>query len=173
MEEIPHGQAYGSAIHAVLQYIRYEKCGSIEDIRQEVARLVAQRFITEAQGKLVRCEKIAAFFESDIGQKLRSGTPYLREFKFSILDDGRNYAPGLEGEQVLLQGVVDCALLEADGITVVDFKTDYVTGETLPRTVARYEPQVKTYADALSRIYGRHIKASYLYFFHLDRFVNI
>ena len=68
---------------------------------------------------------------------------------------------------------MDCALLEADGITVVDFKTDYVTEETLEQLAERYRPQVETYAHALSRIYGMPIKASYLYVFHLDRFVSV
>ena len=167
------GKAYGNAIHAVLQYIRYECCGSLEGVKQEIDRLVSERFITGEQGKLADPGKIAAFFASQIGQKLRSGTEYLREFKFSILDDGTAYGEGLEGEEVLLQGVVDCALLEADGITVVDFKTDYVTEETLEQLAERYRPQVETYAHALSRIYGMPIKASYLYVFHLDRFVSV
>ncbi|MBQ7800820.1 MAG: helicase-exonuclease AddAB subunit AddA [Oscillospiraceae bacterium] len=167
------GKAYGSAIHAVMQYIRYESCGSEEAVRREVERLVSQRFITEEQGRIADCRRIAAFFDTPIGRKLRSGTEYLREFKFSILDDGSHYGDGLEGEEVLLQGVVDCALLEEEGITIVDFKTDYVTEETLSSVVSRYRPQVETYAHALSRIYGRPVRGSYLYFFHLDRFVEL
>lgn len=167
------GKAYGSAIHAALQYIRYENCSDGDAVRQEVRRLVEEGFLKEDQGKLVNCEKIAAFFATDIGRKLRSGTPHLREFKFSILDDGSHYGEGLEGEQVLLQGVVDCALLEADGITVVDFKTDYVTEETLAAKAESYRPQVETYGEALSRIYEMPIKGQYLYFFRLDRFVAI
>jgi len=68
---------------------------------------------------------------------------------------------------------VDCALLEADGITVIDFKTDYVTENTLSEVVSRYRQQVQTYADALQRIYEQPIKARYLYLFHLDRFINV
>ena len=173
IRETPGGKAYGSAIHAVMQYIRYENCGSPEEVRQEVDRLVAQRFITEEQGQLADCRKIAAFFTTDLGRKLRSGTEHLREFKFSILDSGSHYGDGLEDEQVLLQGVVDCALLEENGITVIDFKTDYVTEGTLPEVVARYRPQVETYAHALSRIYGKQVLAKYLYFFHMDDFVEI
>ncbi len=167
------GKTYGSAIHAALQYLRYEHCGSAEEIRQEISWLVENKFLTEEQGKLVNCEKIANFFASDIGRKLRTGTPYLREFKFSILDDGRHYGAGLDGEQVLLQGVVDCALLEEEGITVVDFKTDNVTPETLASVVERYRPQVQTYGEALSRIYEMPIKRQYLYFFRLDQFVEV
>lgn len=173
LTEKVEGKAYGSAIHAALQYVRYENCDSVDAVRQEVQRLVSQKFLSEEQGKLVNCEKIAAFFATKIGQKLRSGTPYIREFKFSILDDGRNYGDGLEGEQVLLQGVVDCALLEPDGITVVDFKTDYVTEETISGAAERYRPQVQTYGEALSRIYEMPIKAQYLYFFRLDRFMEV
>ncbi len=167
------GKAYGSAIHAALQYLRYEACGSEEGVSREINRLTEAGFLTKEQGELVNCEKLAQFFQSGIGSKLRAGTPYLREFKFSILDDGRHYGDGLEGEQVLLQGVVDCALLEDGGITVIDFKTDYVTEDTLPAVTERYRPQVEVYGDALSRIYEKPILAKYLYFFHMDRFVQL
>ncbi len=167
------GKEYGSAIHAALQYIRYENCCSIESVSEEIKRLVEKGFLTEEQGKLVNCEKICQFFSSTVGKKLQNGVPHLREFKFSILDDGREYGEGLDGEKVLLQGVVDCALLEDDGITVVDFKTDYVTEETLVAVAARYQPQVQTYAEALRRIYEMPIKAKYLYFFHLNRLVEV
>ena len=167
------GKAYGSAIHAALQYLKYENCGSEAEVKAEIQRLVDQKFLTEEQGALVNCQKLSRFFASTIGRKLQSGTEYLREFKFSILDDGTHYAWDLEGEQVLLQGVVDCALLEEDGITVLDFKTDYVTEETLYSVTERYRPQVETYAEALGRIYRKNIKAKYLYFFRLDRFVEV
>lgn len=167
------GKAYGNAIHAALQYVRYEHCGSVDEVRREIRWLIAQGFLTQEQGDLVDCEKLSRFFASEIGCKLRSGCQYLREFKFSILDDGTHYGAGLEGEWVLLQGVVDCALIEEDGITVIDFKTDNVTDQTLPAVVERYRPQVQTYGEALQKIYEMPIKAQYLYFFRLDRFIQV
>lgn len=169
----PQPTAYGSAIHAVLQYIRYEACGSAAAVEKEVRRLVDERYITEEQGKLVNCGKIAKFFSTELGKRLQNDPSVLREFKFSILDDGAAYGPGLEGEQVLLQGVVDCALVEADGITVVDFKTDHVTEKTLPAVTERYRPQVEVYAEVLGRIYEKPVKGKLLYFFHLDQFVPL
>ena len=167
------GKTYGNAIHSAMQYIRYENCGTEETLRQEIRRLVEQKFLTEEQGKLVDCKKLAAFYATPIGKKLRSGIGYLREFKFSILDNGSHYGEGLETEQVLLQGVVDCAMMEEDGITILDFKTDYVTEETVLKRAEHYTPQIQTYADALSRIYEMPIKAKYLYFFGLNRFVEV
>ena len=166
------GKEYGNAIHAAMQYIDYAACTDEKAVAAEVERLVTQRFISPEQGRLVRPEKLAAFFATELGQKLRQGN-VVREFKFSILEDGGAYDPDLSGEQVLLQGVVDCALLEADGITVVDFKTDYVTEETLPAVVARYRPQVAAYAQAMTRIYQKPVKQALLYFFHIDRFVTL
>ena len=167
------GKAFGTAFHSVLQYLRFENCADVQGVRDEVTRLVCAGLITPEQGGMVDPEKIARFFATDLGRKLRTSQNVLREFKFSILDDASRYGHGLEGEQMLLQGVVDCALLEDDGITIVDFKTDYVTRETLPALTQRYRPQVEAYANALSRIFETKVKAAYLYFFHMDTFSEI
>jgi ATP-dependent helicase/nuclease subunit A len=163
----------GNATHAVMQYIRYAACGDLQGVQEEITRLVNQRFITDEQAQLINAQAIADFFATDLGQKLRSNPDVLREFKFSILDDGENFDPSLKGEKILLQGVVDCALLEADGITVVDFKTDKVTESTLQERATQYRPQVLAYADALHRIYQKPIKQTFLYFFHMGKFVLI
>ena len=172
VEKNTHGKARGSATHLALQYIRFEACTDAAAVEREVRRLVEERFLTSEQGSLVECEKLARFFVTPLGIQLRTGKNVLREFKFSILDDGSAYGTGLEGEKILLQGVVDCALMEEDGITVVDFKTDRVTDETILDAAERYRPQVEAYADALSRIFEKKVKRSCLYFFHLDRFVE-
>lgn len=166
------GKTYGNAVHAVMQYVNYENCQNLPGVQAEVRRLVNEGFITEEQGSMVRCDQIAALFESSLGQKLRNGE-VLREFKFSLLDDGANFDAGLTGEKILLQGVVDCALIESDGITIVDFKSDYVTDETVDSVADHYRIQVETYADALSRILNKPIKEKFLYFFRLNRFYSI
>ena len=173
VEKQIRGTDYGTTVHAVMQYVCYEACGSLAGVEAEVRRLVERGFLTEEQGKMVRCRDIAAFFATGIGEKLRGGGKSLREFKFSILDEGSLYGPGLEGEQILLQGVVDCALLEDDGITLVDFKTDYVTEETVDAAAERYRPQVEAYADALSRIFETRVKEKLLYFFRLNKFISL
>ena len=151
----------------------YRSGASVQEISREIQRLAEEKFLTQVQADLINCETLARFFATPIGQKLRTGTPYLREFKFSILEDAGAFGPELEGEQILLQGVVDCALLEPEGITVLDFKTDGVTEETLAHAVEKYRPQVQTYGRALSRIYEMPVIHQYLYFFHLKRFAEV
>ena len=90
-----------------------------------------------------------------------------------MLDDAAKYYPDANDEQILLQGVVDCAIIEDDGITVIDFKTDNVTDETVGQVVDAYKMQVRTYASAMERIYQKPVKMSLLYFFALNRFVEV
>ena len=167
------GKEYGNVMHAVMQRISYEKCKDILSIQGEIRKLVDNGFLSSEQANSVKPCKLQRFFSSDIGRKLCGGIPYLREFKFSILDNGSHLDPSLSGEQILLQGVVDCALLEADGITVIDFKTDYVTEENFGEILSRYRVQLQTYADALQRIYEQPVKAKYLYLFHIDSLVAL
>lgn len=165
------GKARGSATHLALQYIRFERCADLAGVETEIKRLVDEKFLSEQQGSLVECDRLAAFFATPLGEKLRTSDKVLREFKFSILDDGEAFDPALTGEQILLQGVVDCALMEDDGITVVDFKTDRVSEESLHHSAEGYRPQVEAYADALSRIFEKNVKEKLLYYFHLNQFV--
>ena len=167
------GKTYGNAIHRAMQYLPFERCADEDSIRKEVQNLVDRKLLTAEEGSLVNCGKIAAFFQTALGQKLLGGVNCIREFKFSILDSAEHYGDSLEGEWVLLQGVVDCALLEEDGITVIDFKTDAVTEDTLAAVAERYRGQIMTYCDALSRIYEMPVKERYLYFFRLNRFVAV
>ena len=59
------------------------------------------------------------------------------------------------------------------GITLIDFKTDAVTEENLSKLTERYGMQLKTYAHALERIYRKPVRKSLLYFFRLNRYIEI
>jgi ATP-dependent helicase/nuclease subunit A len=169
VEQSVRGTEYGTAIHTLLQFIDYNACGDAVGVQREVDRLVEDGILTEQMGEMVPVDQIAAFFGTELGQRIRFGKEVLREFKFSILDNGEAYGDGLEGEEILLQGVVDCAIVEPDGLTIVDFKTDRVTEQTLEMSVAGYKPQVDAYADAMSRIFDLPVKEKSLYFFRLGK----
>ncbi len=165
--------AFGNAVHLIMQYIRYERCRSVSEVSAEIERLVAEGYIDPDISSKIDPEMIFGFFETDIGRQFAASSNLLREFKFSVLVDGDDYYKGSSGDKVLLQGVVDCAHIEDDGITVVDFKTDRVTDTTLCNAVDNYRMQVKAYVDALTKIYNKPVKAAYLYFFKLNRLVRI
>ncbi len=164
----------GTALHLAMQFIDFQKTRSEAEIRREIARLVEQDFLTPVQGEAVNPARIAAFFAGELGRTLRAAPTLRREFKFSLLVPAAEYCPGAgEGEEILLQGVVDCCFEEAGGLTVVDFKTDRVRGPDLERRALEYRPQLAAYSRALEAITGRPVKRRVLWFFHAGRAVEI
>ena len=162
----------GTATHLVMQYLDFERCADAGQIAQQIAELIAGEFVSEQEGQAVDAKRLAAFFQTPLGQQVRS-TEVNREFKFSLLVDAGDYYPGLAGEELLLQGVVDCWFETDEGITVVDFKSDWVSEQTLAERARQYKPQLDTYARALHAITGRPVTRRVLWFFALDRAVEV
>ena len=154
----------GTALHLVMQYIKYENCTSEKGIEAEIERLENKKFITREQALAVSPNKIYKFFQSKTGQKLMSNDNVRREFKFSVLVPADKYYSGAEEESVLLQGVVDCYIDDSE-LTVIDFKTDYVNNETITDRAESYRPQLEAYSEALEKITGKKVRERVLYFF--------
>ena len=165
----------GTALHMALQYLDYGKTGTREEIRSEVERLVAGEYLTPLQGAAVSEGKILSFFSSNLGMELRMASRVEREFKFSMLVSAKDYYPAAEeGEEVLLQGVVDCWFENAAGeVTVLDFKTDRVTEDTVAAKAGDYTPQLTAYSRALESVLGKKVAKKALWFFALDRAVFV
>ena len=156
----------GIAAHLFMQYADYGRCGTEGGVRAELTRLLRDEFLSPEQAEAVEPATVLAFFTSPLGCRVRQAETLVREFKFSLLDDAEPYYPAAgPGEEILLQGVVDCALLEPAGITVIDFKTDRVTPGHEPERAAQYRGQLAVYARALERIYGRPVRSRVLWFF--------
>ena len=166
------GREKGNATHLFMQFVHYEACTTRDGIQQELARLQTEKFLTARQAEAVDAEKILALFSSELGKRILNAKNLRREFKFSILTDAGAYDPAAAGEQVMLQGVVDCFWQGADGIVILDFKTDYIDGD-LQLKAARYAPQLQAYARALSLIYGLSVRKCILYFFSAGKAVEI
>ena len=65
----------------------------------------------------------------------------------------------------MVQGIIDAFWEEADGLVLVDYKTDHVKeGQEL---IDRYQRQMHYYCQALERAYGKKVKECYLYSFAL------
>ena len=90
-----------------------------------------------------------------------------REFKFSVVLPAEEYYPQLvdfSEEKVLLQGVIDCLLETDNGFTVIDFKTDRVTGNMTLKRAEEYKPQLIAYARAVEQVFGKKVNKTVLYF---------
>ena len=105
--------------------------------KEELARLTQQAFLTPAQAQTVDPQAVAHFFASDLGREVLAAETLHREYPFSVLAPAEKFFPQTPaGEEVLLQGVVDCWFETEAGITIVDFKTDRVSSQQAMETEA-------------------------------------
>ena len=158
----------GTAIHLAMQYLDFAACTDPEGIRRELLRLEQQRFLTRQQLDAVEPEKLWRFFAGPLGQRVLHAQQVIREFKFSVLEDGSLYDPALQGEEILLQGVTDCCLIERGGLTILDFKSDHLRQGEEPERAEYYRGQLDAYSRALSRIFSRPVNERVIYFFSTD-----
>lgn len=164
----------GTALHLVMQYMDFERAETAEAAAAEIHRLVELALLTPEQGDAADPARIAAFFNSPLGRELMASPSLRREYKFSILVPAGDYYPEAGGEeQLLLQGVVDCWFETLEGITVVDFKTDRVTRQTVLARGEEYRPQLAAYSRALEEVTGRKVVRRMLWFFALDQAVEV
>lgn len=164
----------GTALHLALQYMDFSQTASKAEIRREIVRLTEKALLTFQQQEAIDRERLYSFFASPLGREVTLSRSLRREFKFSILVPAADYYPGAgEAERILLQGVIDCWFEGADGLTVLDFKTDRVTEKTVAERAKEYRPQLKAYSRALEEITGKRVTRRILWFFALNRAVEL
>jgi len=159
----------GTVMHLTMQLIDFDKCSSRAGVEDELRRLVDSGMLTTEQSKVIEAEKIASFFAADIGKRIIQADFAKREFKFTLLSPAERFYHGGGEDKILLQGMVDCFFEENGQLTVIDFKTDYVTAETVDEKKEHYTPQLAIYSEALERITGKPVKERVIHFFSIGQ----
>ncbi len=161
----------GTATHLVLQYLDFHN----RNAAGQVAALRERRLLTQAQAAAVDVPALERLLQSPLAERLRAAGEVFREYPFTVLLSAAVLEPtACEGDAVLLQGVVDCFFAEEDGsLTVVDFKTDRVSGDAVARRAEEYRVQLETYSAALERVLERPVGRRVLYFLHPGETVEL
>ncbi|MBC1417660.1 helicase-exonuclease AddAB subunit AddA [Listeria fleischmannii] len=170
----------GTAMHTVMQSISLQQTPNEETLERLLNEMVTDYKITEAERKMINKAQILAFFHTSLGKKIIAEMPNVkREVPFIYqLPAKKVVREADETETVLIQGVVDCMLTEDDGVTIIDFKTDHITGryqsnEQMEKVMRRrYGTQLELYKEALEAITGLPVKRSVLYFFDSEEILD-
>lgn len=161
----------GTATHLVLQYLNFGD----RDVPKQVEALRSRSLLTPEQAGAVDVRALERFLASPLAEDIRQGGNVLREYRFTLLMDARDYDPAASAEDtILLQGVVDCCFETAEGLTVVDFKTDRVrTAEEVAQRAAHYRPQLAAYSLALEKVLEKPVIRRALYFLNAGAAVEV
>ena len=171
----PKALLRGTAMHTLLRRADLSRCGGEDEVLEQADRLVLQGDLSAQERALVWPGPIVAFARSPLGKRAQAAPKVLREYEFSVLLDAAELLQdGPAGEDILLNGAIDLLLFEADGLTVVDFKTDRVRSrEELARRAQHYRTQLETYSRALERVMEKPVTRSVLYFLHVGETVEL
>lgn len=158
----------GTATHLFLQFCDFanaEKNGA----KAELSRLVEKKFIAPQVAELINVKQIEQFFDSEFYGVLKNAKQTYREQRFNILLPASHFTQDeefkreIDGEEVLVQGVIDIFFEDKDGnIILCDYKTDYLTPEELrdealviKKMKERHGKQLEYYAMAIERFLGK------------------
>ncbi|MDB6059138.1 MAG: helicase-exonuclease AddAB subunit AddA, partial [Verrucomicrobiales bacterium] len=168
----------GSAHHAFLEQVRFESVGQIAGLRSEAQRLVENGTLSKEEFACLDFQRLLEFWQSATAQEIllqkqfiRRELPFTARFAASDFTDiNPEFAPP-GGESVVVQGVVDLAVIAPKEIWILDFKTD--SASDVEAKVALYRPQLLLYARALERIYNRPVTKRWLQFLSLGKTYSV
>ena len=164
-EDVLTGAQWGTLMHEAMQWLPLAQYTQAS-LTKELDGLVTKGTFTEEERNLLSDTSLYKFFSSDLGKRLINAKRIERELPFSMLFEGKRVYDTLEdGENLFLQGIIDTAFEEDGEWILVDYKTDRVkSGGDL---IKRYKIQMNLYKEALQRLTGMPVKASYIYSFRL------
>lgn len=156
----------GTAMHTFLQFADFARCES-DGCKAEADNLVSDGFITEKQREMLDIAKLDEFFATSLYGDIKNAVKVHRELRFNLSAEARDViANAPDGSDfVLVQGVIDCFIENADGTyTVIDFKTDKTHGNPAV-LVDRYKNQLAFYCRAVEDITKKKVSRSVIFSF--------
>ena len=173
------GADRGSAYHKVMELldfkaiIRTEKApeGIKAQLNRQMDDFVSQGLLEQTWREGISMAKLYTFFESSLAGRMMQAADagkLWREQPFVLgLAAGRLGEEFPEGEQVLIQGIIDVFFEEDGKIVVADYKTDAVSDPK--ELIARYQIQLDYYEEALARLTDKKVMQKIIYSFALGQ----
>lgn len=168
------GRSIGLAYHRALQFMTPADGARIPEVRRELKRLHEDEILSDSDLEQIDPEAIHRFWTSNEGEKIRSRADYLhRELPFTarftigelaqlgfiVTDDEESQSEG-----VVVQGIVDLAVIAPDEIWLLDFKSERLAQVDIDESVARHSEQLSLYRLALRKIYQRPVTQAWIHF---------
>ena len=162
--------ARGTATHLFLQFCDFSRLdGTKEAVDGEAARLVSQGFISSDNAELLRRDELVHFSRSRLLFEIKNAGDVRREQRFNVMLPAAQFATApelaasLEGEKVLVQGVIDLFFTDAGGkLVLCDYKTDRLSPAEMrdpslaaKKLIAAHSEQLGYYSAALRLMTGR------------------
>ena len=170
----------GTASHLVLSSLDLERPVSLRVIEQTRDRLVKEDAIPEAVAQGIDTTALMAFFESELGRIVCDKRNRVwQEWPFTsaqpVRESSDSAGPRSEAsdEIIVVQGVIDLLVQTPEGLLVIDFKTDRVSGDEVAERADVYRGQLDLYARAAAAIRRQSVRDKWLYFLAVRQAIQV
>ncbi|WP_226670019.1 helicase-exonuclease AddAB subunit AddA [Metabacillus litoralis] len=160
----------GTAMHTVMQHIDLENSITEASVKSLIDELVKKEILSSELADVINMEQIINFFSTPLGERLLKAKNVYREVPFSYAYDEQSNGK-VNGEPILVQGVIDLLFEDDLGIVLLDYKTDTIKGKFANYAEAemtlknRYRVQIDLYSKAIEDIIQKPLHEKYLFFF--------
>ena len=181
-KETLSGAARGTAYHRLLELLPFETEPSDQAVSHAVKELEQAGLLPKDTDRTLDLRRVRRFLDSPLGRRMARAGSLKKEQQFVMglpAEQVRAEYAGssLEGEILLVQGIIDAWFEEEGELVVVDYKTDRMDGadrEAARRRLSdRYRVQLDYYQAALERNTGKRVKERYLYSFSLEEAILV
>lgn len=165
----------GLAHHAFLEMVSLDKVATRSALQGEARRLCSEGSFTAEEAACLDWEALEGFWTSDIGRQFLARVDCIRRelpftARFTTEELGKAFE-GVTGEFVVVQGVIDLAVVLPNEIWLLDFKTD--SAADIADKVRQYRPQLDLYSRAISRIYNKPVTKAWLHFLSARQTIQV
>ncbi|NLP30292.1 MAG: helicase-exonuclease AddAB subunit AddA [Clostridiales bacterium] len=161
------GAERGTVYHRIMESIPFNTEYDINAICNYIDDMVAREILTKEQVDLIDPVKIEQFFKSEIGIRACRSNEVYKEVSF-------NHLIKKDGEEIIVQGTIDCYFKENDKYILLDYKSNYVASDkSIEAMKENYTPLLKLYKQALQEIGGITVDEVYLYLFEIEKEVKL
>ena len=184
LAEAIDGRLIGTGTHLVISQLDLSRPVTQEAIERTKEKLLADEAITAAVAERIDSGSIIAFFESELGREVMDSYPDVWcewPFTFTIGASqwweraqehkstraqviGSVEIHDMEGESIIVQGIIDMVVKTPAGLLVIDFKNDDVTAKKASERAELYREQLGLYGRAAEVILKSKVLGKWLYF---------
>lgn len=156
------GAARGTAYHRVMELLDFQKDYSLDALEKDIQKMVSEKMLSKEEAEAVNRQDVLLFLTSSVGKRVKeaSRAGKMRTEQPFVLGEQ------VEGEMVLIQGIIDVFFEEDGELVVLDYKTDRV--QKASELVDRYRVQLEYYAKALENVTQKKVKEKIIYSFTLQ-----
>ena len=169
------GASRGTAYHRLMELLDFAEKYDGEMLGALLDGFVKEGKISRDMAECIRTEDILKFLNSPAGQRMSkaaAGQRLWKEQPFVLGVEAKEIYPGAkDGEQILVQGIIDVYFEEADGLVVLDYKTDRIFHTE--ELAQKYHAQLDYYAKALEQMTQKKVKEKIIYSFTLQTAVTV